>query len=149
MSRLLTILVVVGLAGGGVWYFFFATPRQKHDTQIIGEITASKIKHLPSAASNIKTAGSSGGAIAIQNARACRDNLALIQSAKRRAEQDGGIATGEVPLSAILRIMQRPALPKCPDGGDYVIGPVNTDVRCTIGANGTATPDDDHILKKF
>lgn len=146
MSRLLTILVIVGLAGGGVWYFFFATPRQKHEAKILEEIAVSKAKNLPKAASNIKTAGSSSGPVAIQNARACRENLALIQSSKRRAEQDLGIPTGEVPLSAILKVMQRTTLPRCPDGGDYIIGPVNTNVRCTIGANGTAKPDDDHML---
>ena len=146
MSRLVTILVIVGLAGGGVWYFFFATPRQKHEAKILEEIAVSKAKNLPKAASNIKTAGSSSGPVAIQNARACRENLALIQSSKRRAEQDLGIPTGEVPLSAILKVMQRTTLPRCPDGGDYIIGPVNTNVRCTIGANGTAKPDDDHML---
>jgi hypothetical protein len=149
MSRLLTILVIVGLAGGGVWYFFFATPRQKHGAKIAKEVLVSKAKHLPEAASNIKTAGSSSGPVAIQNARTCRENLALIQSSKRKAEQDLAIGAGEVPLSAILKVMQRPTLPRCPDGGDYIIGPVNTDVRCTIGANGTAKPDDDHILKNF
>ena len=146
MNRLLTILVIVGLAGGGVWYFFFATPRQKHEAKILEEIAVSKAKNLPKSASNIKTAGSSSGPVAIQNARVCRENLALIQSSKRKAEQDLGIGAGEVPLSTILKVMQRATLPRCPDGGDYIIGPVNTDVRCTIGANGTAKPDDDHML---
>lgn len=83
------------------------------------------------------------------SARICRENLKMIESAKRAVASKQGITVGEVSLSAVLQEMKATTLPKCPDGGEYTLGKLNEAPRCTKGGMGTTDPADDHILKNF
>lgn len=150
MKTTTMIAAVVVVAGAAGWYFFVASPEQKRGARIAGELVQSKAKRAGGAilegGSGIKTAGSESTSQEQRNAEICRGNIRRIELAKRAAAQQKGIPAGDVPLADVLMELKMPALPKCPSGGHYVLGPVNTTVRCTIGGNGTADPKDDHLV---
>lgn len=86
--------------------------------------------------------GSSSGA------SRCRDNLREIERAKRRAAADASIATGEVSIESVARALGG-SLPRCPDGGEYFIGPLGSLPGCSIGTNGNTDAFDDHIITTY
>lgn len=153
MNKILTAAVIVAVVGGAAWYFLMADDEGKRKAKVQMEIATSDVKHVADQAMSIgegvKTAGQDAGPQAVANAKKCRENLKRIESAKRAAAQKRVISLGDVPLDAILAEMGLKELPKCPSGGDYIIGPVNTMVRCNIGANGTADPNDDHHIRDY
>ena len=91
-------------------------------------------------------------------ARACRETLHRLQSAKRKVAFDRGQQAGPVTWDDVLRQLAgtpqgrlTPAqiekfTPKCPNGGTYVLGNLEEVPRCSIGGQGTLTLDDDHII---
>ena len=83
----------------------------------------------------------------VENAKICRQNLRVIESAKRKVAQDRGQAVGDVSWSEGLREMNVREKPKCPDGGEYHLGQLGMLPRCTISGNGTRRQEDDHIIK--
>jgi hypothetical protein len=83
----------------------------------------------------------------VEHAKICRENLRMIESAKRRVAQDRGQAIGDVSWGEVLKAMNRTEIPKCPDGGEYILGPLGSLPRCTIGGNGTIRVEDDHIIE--
>ncbi len=94
-----------------------------------------------------------------EHARACRQTLAAIQNAKRKAGFDRGNTVGIVSLVEVVHAMYpeearrgrlTPArlqylTPVCPGGGTYVLGSMHEMVRCSVMGNGTVPVDDDHI----
>lgn len=103
-------------------------------------------------------AGQSTGTPA--QAEACRGLLTLIQNGKRRAAADRGQAVGSVTWEEVLFAMNRlpqrgnnrpaaiqAAMPVCPAGGKYDLGPLHERPTCSIGGNASVAPDDDHIIR--
>jgi len=86
------------------------------------------------------------GADAAEAAATCRSNLGRLDAAKRAVVERQGLATGEAPLSDILRELKADALPKCPSGGTYTIGEVGRPPACSIGKNSPITIKDDHVI---
>ncbi len=82
----------------------------------------------------------------VENAKICRQNLRMIESAKRKVAQDRGQAVGDVSWSEVLEEMNLREMPKCPDGGEYSLGQLGSLPRCTIGVNGTRRVEDDHMI---
>jgi hypothetical protein len=79
----------------------------------------------------------------------CRENLRMIESAKRAVAEREGKSVGEVSWSAVLKEMNLTDPPKCPSGGEYTLGNIGETPRCSIGANDTIDKADDHILVNF
>lgn len=82
-------------------------------------------------------------------AEQCRANLRRIENAKRKVAQDQGRTFGRLADKDILVEMPGRALPKCPAGGEYIIGDINMMPKCTIGSNNTVRPEDDHIVINY
>lgn len=84
---------------------------------------------------------------AIELARQCRAMLRRIESAKRACAQRRLYNPGDtVPWDEVLKEMGLKEIPRCPAGGEYILGTIGDHVKCTIGANGTPDPADDHIV---
>lgn len=143
MGKVGTIVIVVVAVLGAGWYFFMADESGKREARK----AVYDVKHQ---------AKKAAGAMSVDTAKLhdpraaaqCRENIKRIESAKRRVAQERGIAVGEVPFDAVVQQMGG-ALPKCPSGGNYQINPLGTMVRCTIGANGTKDPNDDHLITNW
>lgn len=153
MSKVITIgIVVVGVLGVA-WYFFFASSDQQRLARMHGGNVVSDAKTLTKKAASVSgsanTVMTDHGPGAVERARQCCENLKRIESAKRRAAQLKSIPSGDVPLDAIYEQLGTDSLPKCPSGGGYKIGPVNTMVKCTIGSNGTVDTKDDHFIRYY
>lgn len=84
-----------------------------------------------------------------EKAAKCRENLKLIESAKRRAADRLSQVIGEVVRPEILKELGMKELPKCPSGGSYILGPVGVMGRCTIGGSATTDPIDDHLAPNY
>jgi len=79
----------------------------------------------------------------------CRANLRLIENAKRKVAQDQGRAIGRLTEKDLLPELPGHKLPRCPAGGEYILGDIGTMPKCTIASNGTALTDDDHIVINY
>lgn len=77
-------------------------------------------------------------------AAACRENLRLLENAKRRVVAEKGEAGGPVTLQELAAVMG--GLPTCPGGGRYEVGASLRLPSCSIGTNGTTEKRDDHVL---
>ena len=82
----------------------------------------------------------------VENAKICRQNLRMIESAKRKVAQDRGQAIGDVSWSEVLKEMNLREMPRCPDGGEYSLSQLGSLPRCTIGGNATRRVEDDHMI---
>jgi len=82
-------------------------------------------------------------------AQKCRENLALIEGAKRRVADEkripggGGVSWEEI--GAELKKRGIKSIPRCPSGGTYTLMPTGMNVKCSVGANNTPSREDDHI----
>ena len=85
---------------------------------------------------------------AVKDAENCRENLRRIQSAKRAVMARGGLTVNDVSIDAVKKELGG-TVPRCPNGGEYVLGNMQTNVRCTIAGNRTTDPADDHMISKF
>jgi len=142
INNMVKIAVILGLVGGGAWYFFGATEREKRRVQSAAYDAKAAVKKV----------GELGGALDPGNmeaARKCRENLKWIESCKRAAAQKAGITTGMVPLNRILDEMGVKKLPRCPAGGEYIIGELGYMAKCSIGAASPGTKADDHLFSQF
>ncbi len=83
-----------------------------------------------------------------QAAETCRQNLRRIESAKRAVASRVGVAAGSVSWDRVLQEMGG-QMPVCPKGGSYTLGTLELLPKCSIGANGTPDPKDDHLIKYF
>ncbi len=110
--------------------------------------TKNAISNTKREATQFVTEGGTLSGNAIDCANACRGNLRRIESAKRSLHSRGMFATGSVSWDAVVKEMGGKA-PKCPCGGTYRLGTLEMLPTCSISANGTAAPDDDHIIKQY
>ena len=83
-----------------------------------------------------------------QMAEHCRQNLRRIESAKRAIASRTGVAVGAVSWDAVVKELGG-AMPKCLKGGAYSLGSLEHLPTCSIGANGTPDPGDDHQIRSF
>ena len=109
------------------------------------------------AASQVSSSAGKTGNVA--SAKTCRDNLGRIQAGKRKAAFDRGQTVGAVSWEDTLRAMNllpagkltdqsiNAAIPKCPDGGQYILGDLQQVARCSIGGNNSLALEDDHIIR--
>ena len=84
-------------------------------------------------------------------ARACQKNLQIIQSAKREVVKRKGVeAGGRISWDNVNDVLKERGYQvpiRCPSGGRYQLHGIDVNCRCSIGANGTADPADDHIYR--
>ena len=59
------------------------------------------------------------------------------------------MAAGRLTWQDILPELPGHKIPKCPAGGEYILGDIGTMPKCTIGSNGTVRPEDDHIIINY
>jgi prepilin-type N-terminal cleavage/methylation domain-containing protein len=84
----------------------------------------------------------------ISRAKSCLENLRSICYAKEQWAVEQKKATTDTPADTDLYgstgyIRQTPS---CPSGGTYTINDLSTFPTCSIGTNGTAVTDDDHVI---
>jgi len=79
--------------------------------------------------------------------KSCVANLKQIQAAKEQWAMDTQAATGATVADTALYGTGKyiETEPKCPSGGDYTIGALDTKPTCSIGANATH-PELSHVL---
>ncbi|MFC1576312.1 hypothetical protein ACFL3J_01430 [Candidatus Omnitrophota bacterium] len=77
----------------------------------------------------------------------CRQNLKRIDVAKELWAMDANAPDTAIPtwIDLVPRYLTKKS--ECPDGGEYLIGSVNSSARCTIGDNKTPWKSDDHVVK--
>ncbi|MBN1867189.1 hypothetical protein JW916_07825 [Candidatus Sumerlaeota bacterium] len=152
MKKVVLILAAVVLVGGGAWYFLVADKQEQANArERLRQLEYNAENAAYDARHQVKRVVEPSGPVYNdpKAAEQCRENLKRIESAKRHAATQLSIASGDVPLDAILKAMGVSELPRCPAGGEYRIGPVGTMVRCSIGTNATATHDDDHFIRDY
>jgi hypothetical protein len=75
------------------------------------------------------------------SANACLNNLRRIQSLKERWARENRKSAGDTPTETdLFPSGGRDAMPLCPAGGVYVIGPVGEQPSCSIGPPAHALP---------
>ncbi len=79
--------------------------------------------------------------------RACQRTLKEIMGAKERWAMDGGRGPQDEPAMSELTgsTSYLRATPKCPSGGDYTVGQLDTNPICSIG--GPAGVSESHTLE--
>jgi len=98
--------------------------------------------------------GAAQGSIAVYprttpaQAAQCRQNLRMIEAAKRRVAEREGRPVGAISQRELLSAMGG-QIPACPSGGTYTIGDIGVLPRCSIGAARPGDARDDHILTRF
>jgi hypothetical protein len=85
----------------------------------------------------------------VQAAAQCRANLRTIENAKRNAAQAKGMATGRLTDKDVVAQLPGRKMPRCPAGGEYILGDIGTMPKCTIGSNKTVRTEDDHIVINY
>src|ERR1043166_6175344 len=67
----------------------------------------------------------------------CINNLRQIDSAKYQWALENKKADTNTPaLDDVRAYIKNNTMPKCPNGGIYIMGKVNEDPRCSIGGDG-------------
>jgi len=66
---------------------------------------------------------------------ACRNNVAALDGAKQQLQIDKKQHLGDPVESGMLTQYFRHALPVCPSGGSYTIGPIGQEPTCSIAAH--------------
>ena len=84
----------------------------------------------------------------VSRAKSCLENLRSICYAKEQWAVEQKKQTTDTPVDTDLYgssgyIRQTPS---CPSGGTYTIGDLASFPTCSIGTNGTANTDDDHVI---
>jgi hypothetical protein len=136
------VVVLLLIAAAGYFFFLGDDQRQQIQKEVRAEAYHARYETM-------KKTGAFPVLNNLEAARQCRENLQRIELAKRAVCEQRGIAAGTVPLDAILQQMRLKALPRCPQGGAYTIGPVGYPVRCGIASNGTTRTEDDHVLENL
>lgn len=86
----------------------------------------------------------------LQNAETCRNNLKMIESAKRRAAENLGLTTGgRLSWEQVCKAVGWKEPPKCPEGGTYTLNPIGNLPTCSISDHGTLDKSDDHIIFNY
>ena len=73
-------------------------------------------------------------------AKACINNLRIMDSAKEQAAMANGwadaspVATGSAAETNVLSYVKGNTIPECPANGTYTWGNIGTDPTCTLGA---------------
>ncbi len=83
------------------------------------------------------------------DAATCRENLKLIEMAKRRAAEKSDLTIGIISQDAIVKYLPGKVLPECPSGGFYSINPLVQMPSCSIGPQDNVDPKDNHSLVEF
>jgi hypothetical protein len=96
----------------------------------------------------VGSAAQSGGSGDPAKAAVCRDNLRRIETAKRAAANELGLAVGDIPQDEINKALGG-SMPRCPDGGRYRVHALNTMPTCSVGAGNVSDPNDDHVVIGF
>jgi prepilin-type N-terminal cleavage/methylation domain-containing protein len=85
----------------------------------------------------------------VSRAKSCVANLRSITYAKEQWAVEQKKATTDTPTATDLygtnNYLQN--TPSCPSGGTYTINDLANWPTCSIGTNGTAVTDDDHIMQ--
>ncbi|MDO8586699.1 MAG: prepilin-type N-terminal cleavage/methylation domain-containing protein [Armatimonadota bacterium] len=84
-------------------------------------------------------------------ATTCQANMRQMDTAKEHWAMENQMGQTDTPTSAELiteymRARYEDALPSCPSSGTYTLGNMATLPVCSIGTNGSGTPDD-HVLQ--
>jgi hypothetical protein len=85
----------------------------------------------------------------LEEANKCRENLRLLESAKRKVASEKGIAVGVVTWPEVLKAAGLREKPVCPSGGEYRLNELGRMVTCTISGNETVDTADDHIIHNY
>jgi len=140
--RLLVLLFFVAFGSLGV-YLYVKGSLSREDLKSIEQIFRGAVKEkFPKSIEELKTINPK----AIWAAEKCRENLHLIQSAKRAAAEKMGEKAATISLEDVLRELKTDKLPVCPTSGTYSINSLSQMPTCSIGDNGTTSTLDDHIL---
>lgn len=84
-----------------------------------------------------------------ENAAICRENLMLIERAKRKVADETGMTTGQVTVQQVQSALGG-EIPICPSGGNYHINPLVQLPTCSIGAGSDAlSKQDDHLIVNY
>ncbi len=82
-------------------------------------------------------------------AQQCRANLRMLENAKRKVAQEKGMTIGRLTEKDILPELPGRRWPRCPAGGEYILGDIGTMPKCTVGSAGTVRTEDDHIIINY
>jgi len=99
------------------------------------------------AAENLDLGGGRTGVGGPAAATQCRENLTRIHTAKLSIRSKSGIEVKDVSMDAVMKEMGG-KMPKCPSGGTYSIGSMQSLPTCSVGANGNTDGTDDHLIRK-
>jgi len=99
------------------------------------------------AAGNLSTGGGPSNVGGPAAATQCRENLTRIHTAKLSIRSKTGIEVKDVSWDAVVKEMGG-RMPKCPSGGTYSIGTMQSLPSCSVGANGNTDGTDDHQIRK-
>ena len=130
-------LIVVGLCAAGIidWRKYFYGAR------------GAAYRAKRQATEDLQGAPAKG----LEAAKICRRNLQQIQAAKREVVKAKGILPGGViewnDVYAALAKQGVKTQIRCPAGGKYTLNKDGTNATCSIGANGTPDPADDHVFR--
>ncbi|HTR42114.1 MAG TPA: hypothetical protein VMH87_10915 [Pseudomonadales bacterium] len=75
----------------------------------------------------------------VSNANPCINNLRILDGAKNEWALETGTPYGALvtanDLTPYVQLDSKGQLPRCPQGGTYIIGRVGEDVRCSLGTS--------------
>lgn len=74
----------------------------------------------------------------IPNQLACRNNIVLLDGAKKQLQIDQKLHTGDPVEPKMLKQYWRSDLPLCPAGGTYTLGPIGQEPVCSLAAHSKA-----------
>ncbi len=144
---LVAVLVVIAVAAGII------DPRSLRqrlpDSESISDLkTRAQREKVKLEAEAARLAATGPSANEVQMAEQCRQNLRRIESAKRAIATRTGVAVGAVSWDSVLKELGG-VMPKCPKAGTYSLRSLEQLPTCSVGANGTPEPGDDHQIRSF
>ena len=84
-------------------------------------------------------------------ATTCQANMRQMDTAKEHWAMENLKVQSDTPqpselVTEYMRARYEDALPSCPSGGSYTLGSLSALPLCSVGTNGSGTPDD-HIVQ--
>lgn len=136
-------LIIAAAVAGGVWWLFATGRLDEREAKQIGRQIYYKGR---GAVEDLKPDLTATGDPKV--AARCRDNLRLIESAKRRVASGRGQEVGLVGESDVAAALGG-SMPRCPGGGRYSPGALVELPSCSIGSQNPLEKSDDHLLVAF
>jgi len=124
--------------------WMFATGR--FSAREAGDLSRRAYYQGKGAVQNLKEFSPSSGSY--NDAARCRENLKMIELAKRKAAALKNQESGFVTVQEVEAVLKGP-VPACPSGGQYSINPLVQLPTCSIGSQDNLDANDDHILRHF